>query len=224
MSTIGVTGSENLQVLKVIKVKPAEFVDLDTMIPDLVMDVRYAGSENFVGEPINGYLAPEIILTRPAAVALQAVQSELREFGLGLKVFDGYRPQRAVDHFVAWAQDLEDNKMKSRYYPNVAKENLFAEGYIAERSGHSRGSTVDLTIVAAQDEGYIELNMGTAWDFFDPASWAMANLLAADQRANRLLLRNLMTKYGFVPLAEEWWHFTYIDEPFPDSYFDFPVE
>jgi D-alanyl-D-alanine dipeptidase len=162
------------------------------------------------------------ILTAAAAVALGQVQDELRPFGLGLKIFDAYRPQRAVDDFVAWSGDQSRQEMKSRYYPDIRKEDLLRDGYIAARSGHTRGSTVDVTLVSlhgARDQ----LDMGTPWDFFSPMSWPTSAVVAPGQRAHRLLLQTLMTKHGFVPLQEEWWHFTLKAEPFPDTYFDFPV-
>ncbi len=184
-------------------------------------EVRYFGRDNFVGEPIDGYEAPKIYVTRPVLDALLAAQRDLAPFGFSLKVFDAYRPQRAVDHFARWAADLDDTRMKSRYYPRVDKRNLFRDGYIAARSGHSRGSAVDVTLVDAAGGG--ELDMGSPWDFFDTASAPDSPQVTAAQRANRLLLRSVMLRSGFLPLAEEWWHFTLEDEPFPDTYFDFPV-
>ena len=197
------------------------FVDIQQAIPDIEVDVRYFGEDNFVGASIDGYGVAMVYLTRAAAEALRSVQNQLSQFGLGLKVFDGYRPQVAVDHFVRWAQDLDDTKMKQRYYPAVDKENLFGDGYIAERSGHSRGSTVDLTIVTlASGE---ELDMGTGWDFFDVMSWPSSTRVTAAQAANRMRLRTIMLKNGFRPLQEEWWHFTLENEPFPDRYFEFEI-
>ncbi len=201
---------------------PPGFVNVGEYIIDLEIEVRYFGSNNFVGTPIDGYRAEKIYLTREAADALLRVQADLRQIGLGLKIFDGYRPQRAVDHFVRWAQDLSDNRMKQRFYPNVDKANLFRDGYIAERSGHSRGSTVDLTLVS-QDTGR-ELNMGTRWDFFDPASWPSSEVVGRQPRANRMLLQIMMMKHGFLPLREEWWHFTLENEPYPETFFDFAIE
>ena len=198
-----------------------DFVDIQQAIPGIEVDVRYFGEDNFVGAPIDGYGAARVYLTRAAADALGSVQKQLSQFGLGLKVFDGYRPQVAVDHFVRWAQDLNDRQMKPRYYPAVDKENLFRDGYIAERSGHSRGSTVDLTIInLASDE---ELDMGTGWDFFDVMSWPSSNRVTAAQAANRMRLRTIMLENGFRPLQEEWWHFTLENEPFPDRYFEFEI-
>jgi len=200
---------------------PAEFVDIQSLIPTLVLDVRYASSDNFVGRPITGYQAEKIYLTRAAGAALVGVQAELASKGMSLKLFDGYRPQRAVDHFVRWAQDLDDTRMQEKYYPAVVKQNLFSEGYIAERSGHTRGSTVDLTIVERASNK--ELDMGGPWDFFDPISWPSSNAVSADQFANRMLLQDVMQRHGFKPLDTEWWHFTLQGEPFPDRYFDFVI-
>ena len=204
---------------------PDGFVYVDAVIPDIRLELRYYTTDNFVGERIDGYLQPRCILTRKAAEALKKVQADLKPFGLGLKVYDAYRPQRAVDHFVRWAKDPNDTRMKSKYYPDVPKENLFKEKYIMEKSSHSRGSTVDLTIVAldAKEEGK-ELDMGSGFDFFSPKSWPTDSSMSASRRAHRLLLQTLMTKHGFKPYPEEWWHFTLKDEPFPETYFDFPVQ
>jgi len=200
---------------------PEGFVHVDLIIPDLRVDLRYRGSDNFMGRPVNGYEGGRLVLTRAAAEALAEVQAQLRPFGLGLLVYDGYRPQRAVDDFVNWAKDLDDQVNKTWYYPDVDKRDLFAEGYIADRSGHTRGSTIDLTIVNGADGR--PLDMGTSWDHFGPASWPAYQDLSAQQHANRLLLRSLMLRRGFIPYQQEWWHFTLAGEPYPDTYFDFPV-
>lgn len=201
---------------------PPGFVFIDEVVPGVVVDARYAGSNNFVGAPVDGYRAPRVVLSEAAATALRQVQVSLAPFGLGLKVFDGYRPQRAVNHFVRWAADLQDQRTKPQYYPRVAKEHLFRDGYIAEKSGHSRGSTVDLTLVDLADRR--ELPMGTPFDFFGPESWPDYRDLEAAVRAHRALLQQAMLRQGFRPLKEEWWHFTLNQEPWPDRYFDFPVE
>ncbi len=201
---------------------PEGFVHLADVAPLAREEARYATADNFVGRPVDGYNAPRVVLSRPAAQALDKVARELAPFGLGIKVFDGYRPQRAVDHFARWAADLADQATKSRYYPDVAKERLFADGYIAARSGHSRGGTVDLTLIDLATGA--ELPMGTPFDFFGPESWPDHAGIPAPQRAHRLLLRQVMTRHGFRPLREEWWHFTLENEPYPDRYFDFPVE
>lgn len=205
---------------------PEGFVDLSVGMAarglPLTIDVRYFGQDNFVGERIDGYQAEKIFITSQAAMALFNVQSALSKQGLGLKIFDAYRPQRAVDHFVRWAEDLNDTRMKAKFYPQVEKANLFRDGYIASRSGHSRGSTVDLTLIKLTDGS--ELDMGTPWDFFDLRSWPSSDEVTEQQRANRHRLRDIMLTHGFKPLAEEWWHFTLVDEPFPDTYFDFLVK
>lgn len=200
---------------------PQGFVYIKDIVPDVIISLRYYTSHNFVGRPIDGYEQSVGIISEPAALALKQVQAELKSFGLGLKVFDAYRPQTAVNHFVRWAEDLDDTVNKQAYYPDVDKKDLFAKGYIAARSGHSRGSTVDLTIISLNDGR--ELPMGTPWDFFGPHSWPSYMDISAEERANRLLLRSLMLKHGFKPLKEEWWHFTLENEPFPETYFDFPV-
>ena len=202
---------------------PEGFVYIDEAIPDIVIELKYTTGDNFVGQPIDGYEHGRAILSEPAAAALADVQAALRPFGFGLKVFDAYRPQRAVDHFVRWGRDLGDQRTKPDFYPDVAKEDLFEEGYIAARSGHSRGSTVDLTIVHRDGEGRVrELDMGSGYDFFGPISWPDSPAVSPQQRANRALLHNVMTAHGFNHYPQEWWHFTLADEPYPDTYFDFP--
>lgn len=200
---------------------PDNFVYLHEVIPDLVQDLRYFTADNFVGERVPGYDADRLIATAETALALKRVQDDLAYGGLALKVFDAYRPQRAVDFFVRWAQDGSDLRTKAAYYPNIAKEDIFPNGYLLERSSHSRGSTVDLTIIDATTGS--ELDMGTPFDFFDPLSWPASRGVTLQQRANRMLLRAAMTRHGFVPVDEEWWHFTLRDEPYPDTCFDFPV-
>ncbi|MCB2227561.1 MAG: M15 family metallopeptidase [Desulfarculaceae bacterium] len=224
---------------------PQGLVDAASVVPGLVLDMRYAGPHNFVGRPVNGYQAPRCLLTPQAAQALAAVQAELKPLGLGIKVYDCYRPQRAVDHFVAWAKDLEDRLTQAEFYPTVPKDQLFKQGYIAQKSSHSRGSTVDLTVVplptptqaayrpgqklspcfapAAQRFGDNGLDMGTGFDCFHALSHTANPAIDPQQRANRLLLKSLMERHGFVNFDLEWWHYTLKDEPFPQTYFDFPV-
>ncbi len=197
------------------------FVDAASVAPGLVVDMRYFGSENFIGRPIAGYEVPVCLLTKEAGDALARVQAKLKPFGLGLKVFDCYRPQRAVADFVAWAKDPADQTRKAIQYPNVDKSRLFELGYIAERSGHSRGSTVDLTLVDLASGA--EIDMGSGYDLFDTKSWPSDQTVSAQARANRLELLAAMTGEGFRPLKEEWWHFTLNGEPYPDTYFDFVV-
>jgi zinc D-Ala-D-Ala dipeptidase len=201
--------------------RPHGFVDAADVVPGLVVEMRYAGARNFVGRRINGYDAPVCLLTNEAAAALAAVQRDLAPSGRGLKVYDCYRPTRAVARFAAWARDLEDQATKAEYYPNVAKDQLFALGYLAARSGHSRGSTLDLTLVHLASGA--ELDMGTPYDLFDPRSWPSDTSVSAQAQANRRELQRVMVAHGFRPLQEEWWHFTLMDEPHPDTYFDFPV-
>ena len=191
------------------------FVNVNTLIPSVRFDMRYASDENFVGQPIEGYLEPVCYLTKEAALALKEVQNALKKEGLRLRIFDCFRPQRAVDHFVRWAEDLNDTKMKSTYYPDVGKKELFAKGYIAARSGHSRGSTVDLGI-----EGF---DMGTPFDFFDVRSHTASAAVTDQQHQNRMHLKKVMEANGFRNYAEEWWHFTLKDEPYKEKYFDFEI-
>ena len=200
--------------------RPASFVDAAEVVPGLVTDMRYAGTHNFVGRRIDGYAAARCLLTKPAAAALAEVARDLAPRGLAIKVFDCYRPVRAVANFVRWARDLNDAVNKTEFYPHVDKDTLFQDGYISSRSGHSRGSTVDLTLVRAGDG---ELDMGTPFDFFSPLSWAAAGGVSAEAKANRALLATAMRHRGFRPYAKEWWHFTLAAEPFPNTYFDFPV-
>lgn len=203
---------------------PDGFVYLSDIDPGISVSLRYYTSDNFLGQPVRGYLAPKCIMTRPAALALKKIQEELKPFGLGLKVFDAYRPQQAVDHFVAWAKNLDDIRMKPAYYPNVEKQNLFRDGYIASKSAHSRGSTVDLTIISLVNPPHAELDMGSGFDFFGPESWPDHPNLTPAQRSHRMLLQMLMKKHGFEPYDKEWWHFRLMDEPFPATWFNFPVQ
>lgn len=201
---------------------PAGFTYVTTVIPDIVIDLRYHGNNNFMGRRVNGYNSPEAILTEAAAAALDNVQQELKKNEMGLKLFDAYRPQQAVNHFKEWAQDHADTLMKQQLYPGIDKKDLFKLGYIAERSGHSRGSTVDVTIIHLTTGE--EWDMGTEFDFFGPESGYATDAITPGQTANRSFLRTLMVKNGFKPYEAEWWHFTLDLEPFPDTYYDFPVQ
>jgi D-alanyl-D-alanine dipeptidase len=203
------------------RARPDSFVDAAQVVPALVVDMRYASANNFVGRRIVGYEAPVCLLTRQAASALAAVQRDLAASGRGLKVYDCYRPARAVADFAAWARDLDDQRTKAEYYPNVPKDQLFALGYIAERSGHSRGSTLEVTLIDLATGA--ELDMGTPYDLFDPRSWPSDTTVSAEAQANRRALQEIMIARGFRPLREEWWHFTLNEEPYPETYFDFPV-
>ncbi|HEY6996181.1 MAG TPA: M15 family metallopeptidase [Xanthobacteraceae bacterium] len=200
---------------------PPGFVDAETVVEGLVVDMRYFGANNFVGEKIDGYERPRCLLSIQAAQALAAVQRSLAARGLGLKVFDCYRPQRAVAHFVRWGHSVDDVKRKAEFYPDVDKRDLFRDGYIATHSGHSRGSTVDLTLVRRADAR--ELDMGTPFDFLSPKAWPSDRSVSREAQNNRALLAEAMRAGGFRPYAKEWWHFTLANEPFPHSYFDFPV-
>src|SRR5262247_3597373 len=200
---------------------PAGFVDAAAVVDGLVVDMRYFGANNFVGEKIDGYERPRCLLSIQAAAGLAAAQRGLARQGLGLKVFDCYRPQRAVAHFVRWSRQADDAKSKAEFYPDVDKRDLFRTGYIAERSGHSRGSTVDLTLVRRSDGQ--ELDMGTPFDFLSPKASPSDKSVSPEAQKNRALLAEAMRKGGFRPYAKEWWHFSLANEPFPHTYFDFPV-
>lgn len=201
---------------------PDGFDYVTNHIPDAVIELRYFGNNNFIGRPIDAYNKNVSILSTEAIVALKNVQDELKQYNLGIKIFDGYRPQQAVDHFVRWAKVLNDTLTKQKFYPRVAKKDLFKEGYIASKSGHTRGSTIDMTLVDLTTEK--ELDMGSPWDFFGPESWVANVDLTQQQRANRMLLQTVMRKHGFKHYAKEWWHFTLANEPFPETYFDFPID
>ena len=201
---------------------PDAFVEVTDLVPEILLDIRYYSAFNFVGSRIDGYNAPIAILARPAAEALARAASAARERGYVLKIFDAYRPQAAVDHFVRWAGDLSDQSLKNIFYPDVDKSLLFAQNYIASKSGHSRGSTVDLTLVERASGK--ELDMGSPFDYFGAISHHGAKGLTREQAANRELLKSIMESAGFLPYAEEWWHYTLAKEPYPDTYFNFPVE
>ncbi|HLV40435.1 M15 family metallopeptidase [Xanthomarina sp.] len=204
------------------KSMPEGFVYAKTFIPDLEVELRYYSTNNFVGDTIAGYHANTLIVTRPTAQALKLVQEELLLHNLCLKIYDAYRPQEAVNHFIKWARKLDDTLMKQEFYPNVEKRHLFKEGYIASKSGHSRGSTLDLTIIDA--DTHEALDMGSPYDFFGEPSWVNYQNLSKEQKTNRQLLQDVMVKHGFRNYPKEWWHFTLRNEPFPKTYFNFPVE
>ena len=199
----------------------AGFVSIGKAVPDALMDVRYYSSFNFIGERIDGYEEPVALLTVEAAQALKTVCDEVMDLGFRLKIFDAYRPQKAVDHFIRWAKDPDDTRMKRYFYPDLEKKDIIPQGYIAEHSGHSRGSTVDLTLfdMASQQD----LDMGGTFDFFGEMSHPGFSGVSETQHAHRMLLQSLMVKHGFRPLETEWWHFTLDSEPCPDTYFTFPV-
>lgn len=201
--------------------RAADFVSVGEYIPDVLLDVRYYSTYNFVGARIDGYESPIVLLTRQAADALRLVNADMLSQGYRLVLYDGYRPQRAVDHFARWAEDLSADAMKPVFYPDVDKADLFEQGFIARRSGHSRGSTIDLTLLDAATGQLVD--MGGPFDFFGELSHPDYTGVTPAQQANRMRLREAMLKHGFKPLSTEWWHFTLKDEPWPDTYFDFPV-
>lgn len=200
---------------------PDDFVVLTAAVPDVMLDIRYYSTFNFVGARIDGYEEPVAIVTKEAAAALARVNDELRGTGYRLKVFDAYRPQSAVDHFVRWAADPSAVATKQYFYPDVDKSTVFDLGYVARRSGHSRGSTVDLTLFDMSTQA--DVDMGGTFDFFGERSHPDYQYLTEAQMKNRQFLRQLMEKNGFRGITTEWWHYTLVDEPYPDTYFEFPV-
>ncbi|MBU2548575.1 MAG: M15 family metallopeptidase [Proteobacteria bacterium] len=226
--------------------QPENFVDVSSVAPTIVMDIRYYTPHNFLGVPVDGYECARCLLTRPAAEALARVQQDLEPYGYSLKIYDCYRPQRAVNHFVRWAKAIDDTKTKGEFYPTLDKRNLFRDGFIASRSGHSRGSTVDLTIVPVPtpaqetytpgqplqpcfqpvDQRFKDdtIDMGTGFDCFHELSHTANPDVGPRQRLNRLLLKTLMEKHGFVNYSKEWWHYSFRDEPYPKTFFDFPIK
>ncbi len=224
---------------------PSGFVYLKDIDPSISQDIRYATAHNFIGHAINGYKAGECILTKPAALALAKVQQELRQANLSLKVYDCYRPQMAVDEFIQWSRQSQAQAMKAEFYPRVDKADFFKLGYVAEKSGHTRGSTVDLTIVPLplqQGESYQPdqklracyapyqqrfrdggIDMGTGFDCMDELAHGDNQQVGPVAYHHRKLLAAVMDKYGFAPYPQEWWHFTLKNEPYPDTYFNFPV-
>ena len=200
----------------------ADFVLLADVCPDIIQEIRYYTTYNFVGERIPGYERPVAYLTRQAADSLKLVCDDLKEQGYRLKVFDAYRPQMAVDFFVRWGSDLEDQRMKEYFYPDCPKSELFRRGYIAHKSGHTRGSTLDLTLFDMKTER--EVDMGGTYDFLGETShYNYSHGLTRDQINHRRILREAMMRHGFKPIAVEWWHFTLRNEPYPDHYFTFPI-
>lgn len=224
---------------------PNNFVYLKDIDPSILQDIRYAGYHNFVGRPMKGYKVKECILTKQAALALHDVQTELKKSNLSLKVYDCYRPQMAVDDFIAWSKNPSQHSMKAEFYPNVDKADVFDLGYVSKKSGHTRGSTVDLTIVSLlakhqaryhkgqklvacispykvryQDNS---IDMGTGYDCFSPLAYGDNREVNLVGFYHRMLLRAIMEKYNFVPYEKEWWHFTLKGEPYPDTYFNFPI-
>ena len=202
----------------------SQFVVLTDVVPDVILEIRYYGTYNFVGTRIDGYEEPTALLTRQAADSLKAVSDDVIKQGYRLKIYDAYRPQKAVDHFVRWAEDINDTLMKSYFYPDLDKSVLFPQEYICLKSGHTRGSTLDLTLFDMTTEK--EVDMGGTFDWFGPESHPdfCGNPITPEQFQNRMILRQAMLRHGFKPFDTEWWHFTLKDEPFPDTYFTFPVK
>ena len=199
---------------------PEGFFYADEWIGDCLTDAKYAGADNFMGRPADGYERALVVVSRPVRDGLIAAASLLRPQGLRLLLFDSYRPQRAVDDFCRWGADLSDQKRKAQHYPRIDKARMFTDGYIARRSSHTRGSAVDLTLA---DADAVPLDMGTCFDFMDPRSWPDSPDVSPAQRENRMRLRSVMLACGFVPYECEWWHFSVSPEPYPDTYFDFPI-
>ena len=200
---------------------PSGFVVLTDVVPDVILEIRYYSSFNFVGTRVDGYEQPVALMTREAARALKAVSDEAISLGYRLKIWDTYRPQMAVDHFCRWGENVTDTLTKRYFYPYLDKDVVFDQGYIARRSGHSRGSVVDLTLVDMKTGR--DIDMGYGFDWFGGESHPDYRGITEEQYANRMLLRGLMLKHGFLPIEEEWWHFILKDEPYPDTYFTFPV-
>jgi D-alanyl-D-alanine dipeptidase len=225
-----------------------DFVYLHEVDPTIIVSLRYVTHENFVGKPVDGYKKSVAIMTRQTAEVLKKVQEEVKKDGYSLVLYDAYRPQQAVDHFIHWSENITDQSKKSQYYPRVNKADVFDLGYVAKRSGHSRGSTVDLSLIRNGEslheieqrdctllDGYTikilddgTIDMGSSFDLFDTVSHYDNNLIKDDSKKLRAYLKSVMEKHGFKNYSDEWWHFTLINEPFPadkdESYFNFPVE
>ena len=197
------------------------FVLLSDFIPSIVQEIRYYSTYNFIGDRIDGYEEPIALLTKEAARALKAVANEMNVQGYRLKIFDTYRPTTAVKHFIMWGIEDQDVRMKPYFYPDVVKQDLFSKGYIAKRSSHSRGSTVDLTLLDMRTGK--EVDMGSQFDWFGIESHPDYRGITEEQYENRMFLQKAMVRNGFTPIDCEWWHFTLADEPYPDMYFSFPV-
>jgi D-alanyl-D-alanine dipeptidase len=212
-----------VQVSPATTAEAAGLVDVSILAPDIRVEMRYAGSDNFTGAVVPGYEAEKCLLLRPAAQALAQVQADLRAQGLTLTLFDCYRPVRAVQAFVAWAHDLSGQRTKAEHYPNVDKSQLLGP-YIAETSGHSRGATVDLGLLRCAADACMPLDMGTEFDLFDPRANTDSPVISAAQRANRQLLLGAMQQRGFVNYPMEWWHFTFKPEPTPATAYDVIVK
>lgn len=201
---------------------PEGFVYIDELIDDAVIDAKYWGTDNLMGVRFDGYERPLVVMSQEAADCCVKAAQILRKQGYFMKIFDAFRPQRAVDHLVRWGSDIDDIRRKTVHYPYVNKADFFDIGYVARKSGHSRGSSVDLTLV--DSKSYQELDMGSCFDFMDPRSHIVTDAITAGQERNRRILRDAMTACGFVTYECEWWHFNLKTEPYPDTYFDFPIK
>ncbi len=219
-------GAESLNVAQEVVVKKNNlskgFVYIDDMIPSAQYDIRYYGEYNFVGKRIDGYKAPLAIMSLKGVTALKKASDELEKKGYLLLIYDAYRPQKGVNVFVRWSKDAKDNKMKNEFYPLLDKRNLFKLGFISSKSGHTRGSTIDLSLIHKSTGKVVD--MGGPFDFFGDISNHGTKLITKQQSGNRNVLKNAMVKYGFKPYSKEWWHYTLINEPFPKQYFNFDVE
>ncbi|MGB1972053.1 MAG: M15 family metallopeptidase [Flavobacteriaceae bacterium] len=201
---------------------PKGFSLIQENIPNSVLDIKYRTNDNFTGRMVHGYENLAIVLTDPAIKALKSAQEEFNAMGYGIKIFDAYRPQKSVNAFIAWGEDLSDTINQQTYYPDLSKKELFSKGYIAKQSGHSRGSTVDLTLIHLQGKDSLsEVDMGGKYDYFGKRSNVNFDAISRKQKKARTLLRSVMVKHGFVPYEKEWWHFTLKNEPYPTKYFDF---
>ena len=200
---------------------PSGFVLLSDYVPGIIQEIRYYSTYNFIGDRIDGYEEPCALITKEAARALKSVSNEMMVLGYRLKIFDAYRPVCAVKHFMLWGIEDQDIRMKPYFYPDLTKQELFEKGYIANQSSHSRGSTIDLTLFDMSTGK--ELDMGSPFDLFGVISHPDYRGITEEQYANRMILRNAMLRHGFEPIDCEWWHFTLKDEPYPDTYFEFPV-
>ena len=201
----------------------AGLVDITTLAPDIELDIRYVGSNNFVGKPVRGYNAAKCLLLAPVAEALAKVEADLRQQGHGLRIYDCYRPARAVRHFVEWSEDLQDQKTKASHYPNLGKDELVGE-YISATSGHSRGATLDLTLLQCTQAACEPLDMGTDFDLFDASANTDSPLVNEVQRANRQRLLQAMARHGFHNYPMEWWHYTFKPEPDAQAAYDVPID
>lgn len=213
--------SKNKVYARDINEKPDDFVCISDYVDDAILDIRYFSSYNFVGEKIDGYLAPRPLMTKPAAIALASAAKELRAQGYRIIVYDTYRPKKAIKHFIRWVEDDNSKGLKADFFPKYDKKMLFKLGFISKKSGHSRGSTIDLGLVTKDSK---LVDMGGFFDYFDDVSNADYENISDEQKNNRKILKDAMIKAGFRGIKSEWWHFTLKNEPYPNTYFDFDVK